>query len=254
MRLRADFIRRYPGGVEIRAAFDLDLDACGITVLFGPSGCGKSTVLRVLSGLERPQEGSLALDGRDWCLPGPRFLEPWQRKVGYVFQESSLFPHLDVADNLAYGLRTWPWTDRAARVQELLGRVGLKGLAGRRPGELSGGQRQRVALARALAPRPRLLLLDEPFASLDRPSARELRQGLRALLEAERIPALLVTHHRGDALSLGDRLLRMEQGRIVQDGLPEEVLAWRSGEDEGEALEALEAHGKASAIRIIPVD
>jgi len=225
MSLQVDFLKCHPGGPAIRARFDLDLARFGITILFGPSGCGKTTVLRVLSGLDRPESGAIILDGANWVRPDrTRPVEARHRRVGQVFQEPALFPHLTVAQNVGYGLRGWPARARDERVLELLERVGVGELARRRPGALSGGQKQRVALARALAPRPRLLLLDEPFAALDRPSAEQLRRELRAMLKAEAMPALLVTHHRGDALSLGDRLLRMDQGRIVQDGLPEEVL------------------------------
>lgn len=225
MTLQADFSKRYPQGPSIRAAFEMDLRRFGVTVLFGPSGCGKTTVLRVLSGLERPDQGSIRMDGQIWFhTDGTRFIEAAERKVGYVFQESLLFPHLTVAANVGYGLRTWATKARGKRVAELLEKVGVSELAKRRPSELSGGQKQRVALARALAPRPRLLLLDEPFASLDRPAAEQLRQELRALLQAENLPALLVTHHREDALALGDRMMRMDQGRIVQEGRPEDVL------------------------------
>jgi molybdenum ABC transporter ATP-binding protein len=233
MNLRADFIKRYPGGPSIWATFELDLDRFGITVLFGPSGCGKTTVLRVLSGLVQPEQGSIFLDGQIWFqTDGTRFIEAAERQVGHVFQDSALFPHMTVAENVSYGLRKWPTRSRGKRVAEMLERVGVEAFANRRPSALSGGQKQRVALARALAPKPRMLLLDEPFASLDRPSAQLLRQELRTLLKAENIPALLVTHHRGDALTLGDRLLRMEKGRIVQDGRPEEVLTGLSSLDD----------------------
>lgn len=221
MTLTVDVQRQFPDGPLIQAALELDLDRFSITVLFGPSGCGKTTLLRMLSGLERPDGGLIRLDGSTW-FQGHQDVPPQERRVGYVFQEGALFPHLSVAANVGFGLERGPL--RTSRVQSLIRRVGLVGLEHRRPGELSGGQRQRVALARALAPKPRLLLLDEPFASLDRPAAEQLRHELRSILKAEGIPAVLVTHDRADALSLGDRLLRMDAGRILQDGRPEEVL------------------------------
>jgi molybdate transport system ATP-binding protein len=221
MKLTVDVQRQFKDGPLVQAALELDLDRFGITVLFGPSGCGKTTLLRMISGLEAPDAGSIRLDGAPWFQRHQQ-VPAHARRVGYVFQEGALFPHLDVAANVAFGLERNQ--ARPDRVTELIRRVGLAGLEHRRPGELSGGQRQRVALARALAPKPRLLLLDEPFASLDRPAAEQLRQELRAILKAEGIPAVLVTHDRSDALSLGDRMLRMEAGRIVQDGRPEDVL------------------------------
>jgi molybdate transport system ATP-binding protein len=221
MKLTADVQRQFPGGPLIQAALELDLDRFGITVLFGPSGCGKTTLLRMLSGLERPDGGVISLDGTPWFQGGRQVPAP-QRRVGHVFQDAALFPHLSVASNIGFGLHGN--SARPGRVAELIQRVGLSGLEARRPGELSGGQQQRVALARALAPRPRLLLLDEPFASLDRPAAELLRRELRSMLRADGIPALLVTHDRGEALSLGDRMLRMEAGRIVQEGRPEDLL------------------------------
>jgi molybdate transport system ATP-binding protein len=243
MSLKADFTKRYPDGPSIRAVFELDLKCSSITVLFGPSGCGKTTVLRVLSGLERPEQGSILLDGQIWFhSDGTHIIEAPERRVGHVFQESALFPHMTVATNVSYGLRKWPTRSRGKRVSELLERMGVGALAQRRPGELTGGQKQRVALARALAPYPRILLLDEPFASLDRPAAVQLRQDLQNLLKQEEIPALLVTPHRGDALSLGDRLLRMEHGRIIQDGRPEEVLTGIPENGEGGGGCVVKAH------------
>jgi molybdate transport system ATP-binding protein len=221
MNLTVDVQRQFREGPLITAALELELERFSITVLFGPSGCGKTTLLRMLSGLERPDAGFIRLDGTPW-FQGRQHVPAQERRVGYVFQEGALFPHLSVADNVGFGLGRGQ--ARTERVATLIRRVGLAGLEHRRPGELSGGQRQRVALARALAPRPRLLLLDEPFASLDRPAAEELRHELRAVLKAEGIPAVLVTHDRADALSLGDRMLRMDAGRILQDGRPEEVL------------------------------
>jgi molybdate transport system ATP-binding protein len=183
MGLSVDFVRQFPKGPRIEARFDMPLDGFGITVLFGPSGCGKTTILRAIAGLDRPDSGTIRAAGAPWSDPSSgTFRAPWHRNVGCVFQEAALFPHLSVADNIGFGLRAWPRTERTQRIADLVERVGLRGLHHRRPGELSGGQKQRVALARALAPKPRLLLLDEPFASLDRPAAEGLRHELRGVL------------------------------------------------------------------------
>jgi molybdate transport system ATP-binding protein len=143
-----------------------------------------------------------------------------RRGIGYVFQESALFPHLSVAGNIAFGLQGWPRAERRARVAELVQLMGLEEIAERRALEVSGGQKQRVALARALAPRPRLVLLDEPFASLDRAAADLLRHNLRQILQTLGVPAILVTHDPQEALALGDRMLLMAEGRIIRDGAP----------------------------------
>jgi molybdate transport system ATP-binding protein len=230
MDLKAAFTRTFPGGLTIQAHLELPLGAPGLTVLFGPSGCGKTTVLRCLAGLERPDSGTIMAGPVCWFGAGGQQLPGHRRRIGYVFQESALFPHLDVAGNIAYGLRDWPRAERLRRVEELVAVMGLAGLSARRVPDLSGGEQQRVALARALAPRPALVLLDEPFASLDRPAAEQLRACLRQILHALEVPALLVTHHPEEALALGDRMLRMELGRIVQEGTPAEVLS-RSGLD-----------------------
>ncbi len=237
MALSCDFSRTFPGGPRIEAAFEVDLDRFSITVLFGASGCGKTTILRCLAGLERPDAGTITAGTATWFHgPSRRFVGPPGRQIGYVFQESALFPHLDVGGNIGFGLRTWPRRDRQERIHELARLVGLDGMAHRRPEDLSGGERQRVALARALAPHPRLLLLDEPFASLDRPAAEHLRHGLRRVLEATQTPALLVTHSRDEALSLGDHLLLMRDGRIRQAGAPAEVFARPGSREAAELL------------------
>jgi molybdate transport system ATP-binding protein len=227
MKLTMEVQKNYANGPSIQAALALDLDRFGITVLFGPSGCGKTTLLRLIAGLDRPDAGTISLDGSAW-FQGSRQMPAHRRRVGYVFQEGALFPHLSVGANIAFGMGRGG--AHSGRVAELIRRVGLTGLEQRRPGELSGGQKQRVALARALAPKPRLVLLDEPFASLDRPAAEQLRHELRAMLRADGVPAMLVTHNRGEALSLGDHMLRMEAGRIVQVGRPEDVLSGSSAD------------------------
>ncbi|MBI1754482.1 MAG: ATP-binding cassette domain-containing protein [Acidobacteria bacterium] len=229
MELRASFSKTFPGGPTIQAAFQLPLDAFGLTVLFGPSGCGKTTVLRCLAGLEAPEEGLIQAGGETWFQNGRAIRSASGRNIGFVSQDSALFPHLSVAGNIAYGIRDCSRAEGRRRVAEFIAMMGLEGLADRRPAELSGGQKQRVALARALAPKPRLVLLDEPFVSLDRAAAEQLRHTLRKRLQDLRVPALLVTHDPLEALALGDRMLRMAEGRIVEEGEPALVLSRYGG-------------------------
>ncbi len=225
LRLTAVFEHCYGEGPAIEADLDLPLDPPATTVLFGPSGSGKTTVLRVLAGLERPRRGRIAFGDEVWLDTAAGLeIPPWKRRVGLLFQDYALFPHLTVEGNLAYGLRE-PEPARRRAVGEALERLGLAGLGGRRPGQLSGGQQQRVALGRVLLQRPRLLLLDEPLSALDRPTREALRRDLAAWLRESRIPALLVTHNRSEALALGDRLLLLQDGRIRQAGSPAEVFA-----------------------------
>ena len=215
MELKARFQKRFDHGIAVDAEFSLDLSGFSITVLFGPSGCGKTTILRCLAGLERPEEGCIAVGDEIW-FDGPLRIQlpARRRRVGLVFQDSALFPHLDVASNIAFGIHHLPAMDCRQRVERLIHQVGLQGMAHRRTTELSGGQRQRVALARALAPIPRFLLLDEPFASLDRSGREQLRASLRGILAGSGIPTLLVTHDGHEALSLGDRFLMMQEGGL----------------------------------------
>ncbi|PRH82008.1 ABC transporter ATP-binding protein [Arenimonas caeni] len=179
--------------------------------LLGPSGCGKTTLLRAIAGFHAPAAGALRLRGRD-ALPLP----PEGRGLGFVFQDLALFPHLTVAGNVAFGLHRLPRAERAARVAETLAMIGLEGLGERYPHELSGGQQQRVALARSLAPRPDLLLLDEPFSSLDADLRGRLRDDLRALLKRLGIAALLVTHDQEEAFAFADTVGVMQAGRLLQ--------------------------------------
>jgi molybdate transport system ATP-binding protein len=198
---------------------DLRLPLAGapVTVLFGPSGAGKTTLLRCLAGLDRPDAGRIEMGGEVWA-DGGRFVPARRRRVGLLFQDHALFPHLSVAANVGYGLRRLPRRDRPARVAEALAIAGAAHLAGRPVRQLSGGEAQRVALARALAPRPRLLLLDEPLSALDTPTRTRLRTELRRVLTAAGVPSIVVTHDRGEALALGDRLVVLVDGRVQQVG------------------------------------
>jgi iron(III) transport system ATP-binding protein len=200
----------------------LELADDEILCLLGPSGCGKSTALRVVAGLERPRAGTVELAGRTVCGPAA-FVPPERRDVGLLFQDFALFPHLDVAQNVAFGLRDVAAAERAARVDELLGRVGLSAMREAYPHMLSGGEQQRAALARALAPRPRVLLLDEPFSGLDAQLRQRVRDETLHVLKAMRAAVLLVTHDPEEALFMGDRVALMRQGRIRQAGAPADL-------------------------------
>jgi len=203
--------------------------ACGVSLsvptghfaaLLGPSGCGKTTVLRLLAGLETPDRGTIEIDGRTVAGPGI-WVPPEARRLGMVFQEYALFPHLDVRQNIAFGLRHHP--DRARRVDEVLRLVDLEAVADRGPHALSGGQQQRVALARALAPGPDVILLDEPFSNLDAALRQRVRAEIRAILRQAGVTAVFVTHDQEEALSLADRVAVMIEGRIMQEGPPEDL-------------------------------
>ena len=217
--LSAAAARRYPGGMRVEARFEIPIPGFSVTVLFGPSGSGKTTVLRLLAGLERADEGTLACGGSLWADAATgHHLPPQARNVGLLSQGYDLFPHLSLAGNLAYGLADLPPAERRARVAELVALLGLEGLEDRHPTQLSGGQRQRAALGRALARRPALLLLDEPLSALDRPAQLRLRRELRDLLRHLDVPTVLVTHDRTEALQLGDRIVVMDGGRVCQSG------------------------------------
>jgi putative spermidine/putrescine transport system ATP-binding protein len=199
---------------------NLTIEAGETLAILGPSGCGKTTTLRMIAGLERPDLGQIFFADSDVTrLPIER------RDVGMVFQNYALFPNLDVAGNIVYGLkiRGLSPSERNKRCAELLELVGLQDHGKRRIHELSGGQRQRVALARALAPRPRVLLLDEPLAALDAQLRERLRSELDQLLRSLRITSVFVTHDQGEAMALGDRILVMERGRIAQLATPRDI-------------------------------
>ncbi|MDW3213848.1 MAG: ABC transporter ATP-binding protein [Ilumatobacteraceae bacterium] len=210
--------KRFDGVVAVDEV-SFELGDHELLALVGPSGCGKSTLLRILAGLQPTETGTVELGGRV-VDDGRRPVPPEGRRVGLVFQEHALFPHLTVAGNIGFGVRDG---GRTARVAEMLDLVGLAGYDERYPHELSGGERQRVALARALAPRPALLLLDEPFASLDPNLRARVRDDVAAILRSTATPAIMVTHDQNEALAVGDRVAVMQAGRIVQIDTPEHV-------------------------------
>jgi iron(III) transport system ATP-binding protein len=217
LRLRG--LQKSFGSLPAVDGVDLELRTGGICALLGPSGCGKTTTLRLIAGLERPDAGEIVVGGRVMS-GGGRFVAAEERRIGMVFQDYALFPHMDVAGNVGYGLGRKP--DRT-RVCEALELVGLAD-AGKRPvHELSGGQQQRVALARALAPTPDLVLLDEPFSNLDAGLRDRLRQEVRAILRDAGVTALFVTHDQEEAMSIAETVAVMHDGRVEQAGTPEEV-------------------------------
>ena len=215
-------VRKAYGRVAAVDGVDLTIAEHELVALVGPSGCGKSTLLRLAAGLAAVDTGTICIAG-DVVDDGVRRVEPEHRHAGLVFQEHSLFPHLSVADNITFGLRDLPRSGRAERRDHWLGVIGLGGHGDRYPHELSGGERQRVALARALAPGPRLVLLDEPFASLDPNLRARLRTDIVDVLRTTRTPALFVTHDQTEALTVGDRVAVMRAGRIEQLGGPDDV-------------------------------
>lgn len=258
--LHAGFEKRYPGELPIDAMFRIPKRNAAITVLFGPSGVGKTTVVRCIAGLERPDAGRIEFDGEVWSdSEEDIFLPPRERKVGLVPQDYALFPHLSIEENVGYGLFRADAKARAKRVGELLDQLALLGFEKRLPGELSGGQRQRVALARALAPGPRLLLLDEPLSALDQPTRLRLRRELRRWIKSTGVPALVVTHDRQEATSLGDELVVMHQGRVVQQGPVEEVFSKPSGRHVADILAVETVRpgkilARASGLAVVEVD
>ena len=212
MLLIADIDKKFDGGPRVEASLRIP-EGASITILFGPSGAGKTTVLRCIAGLETPTRGRIVFDGQDLTR-----VPPQKRPFGYLFQEYALFPHLRVRDNIAYGVR-----GQADAVEKVAVMLKVNDLMERRPSELSGGQQQRVALARVLARKPRLLLLDEPLSALDAATRDHVRSELAHLLRSLAIPAIVVTHDWVDALTLGDTMLVMSGGRVLQAGPPQEV-------------------------------
>jgi molybdate transport system ATP-binding protein len=225
--LDADFERRFDRGPTIQATLRQSVATFSVTALVGPSGCGKTTILRSLAGLDAPAAGRIAFGEELWFDAQRRIHQPpQQRGIGYLFQEYALFPHLTVFENVAFGLRRGEGASHASnvnRVRELLDILRLAGLEARHPHQLSGGQQQRIALARTVAPRPRLLLLDEPLSALDAPTRAELRDELRRLLTAWAIPTIIVTHDAAEVIAFADHVAVLCDGRIRQQGPVAEV-------------------------------
>jgi len=217
-----DLAVAYAGGVRVLDGLSLSLDRGEIGCLVGSSGCGKTTLLRAIAGFLPVIAGTIEIEGL--VVSGPHFTAaPEKRGVGLVFQDYALFPHLTVAGNVAFGLRALRGVTRADRVTEMLLLVGLTDEANRYPHELSGGQQQRVALARALAPRPALLLMDEPFSSLDVELRQRLGQEVRRILKASETTAILVTHDQQEAFAIADRVGVMHGGNLEQWDRPYEL-------------------------------
>ena len=224
MSIQVDHVTKRFGSFTVLNDVSLHVQTGELIALLGPSGCGKTTLLRILAGLERPDEGKILLHGNE--VTDRQITD---RRVGFVFQHYALFRHMTVAENVSFGLRVLPKAQRPSpdkihkKVHDLLSLVQLQAMADRYPNQLSGGQRQRVALARALAVEPKMLLLDEPFGALDTKVRKELRRWLRRLHDELHITSILVTHDQEEALEAADRVVVMHQGHIEQTGTPEEV-------------------------------
>jgi len=224
--LIVDFRYPLPKGADLQARFSIPLEHPRIVVLFGPSGSGKSTLLHCLAGLLQPERGVIRYGETVWFDADRQIaLPPQRRSVGLLFQDYPLFPHLTVRENIGYGLRRLNRAESEAAVRGWIDRFHLTGKEDRFPQALSGGEQQRVALARALAPKPRLLLLDEPFSALDLRTRALIRGEVRKWVQENRAVALVVTHDIVDAMTLGEELMILSEGAILQQGLPLEVFS-----------------------------
>ncbi len=209
------------GNLQAVSGISLRLNEHEFLSILGPSGCGKSTLLRLIAGLEVPSQGQIFLNGQE--ISGRKIIvPPERRKFSMIFQEFVLFPHLNVNDNVGYGA-VGSKNEKQKRVQELLELVNLTHLGSKMPHQISGGEQQRIAVARALAPRPSLILMDEPFSNLDYHLRQKLRRDIKEILKHEGVATLLVTHDQIEAITISDRMLLMRKGEIVQEGTPSEI-------------------------------
>jgi iron(III) transport system ATP-binding protein len=236
-RLTFEEVSRRYGATLALDRVSLDIAPGEILCLLGPSGCGKSTLLRVTAGVERPSSGRVLLDSQEVAGPN-RFVPPEQRGVGLMFQDFALFPHLSILDNVAFGLKSLTRREAKVEARAALKRVGLAHYASEYPHILSGGEQQRVALARAIAPRPSVLLMDEPFSGLDPRLREKMREETLAILHETRATSIVVTHDAEEAMRMGDRVALMRAGKIVQTGkaldlyrAPKDILAARTFSD-----------------------
>ena len=218
--------RRFAGAAQDAFQLEADFQApSGFTIFFGASGAGKTTILDCIAGLQTPDEGQISIGAEKLFDSADGVNVPARRRhMGYLFQTLALFPHMSVVRNIEYGLATLDARERQSRVAEIMDSFHISALAGRRPGEISGGERQRVALARTLVTRPCTLLLDEPLTALDAVTKARIIGDLRVWNERFRIPILYVTHDREEVFALGERMFVMENGRIIAQGLPQDVL------------------------------
>ncbi|MFB4163561.1 ABC transporter ATP-binding protein [Alteribacillus sp. JSM 102045] len=221
----SDLCFEYPGTKEQTVAdFSLHIQEGEIISILGESGSGKSTILRLIAGLEQPRKGTIKVGDKVFCGTDGAFLPVEKRGLGMVFQDYALFPHMTVEANVMFGLKRWKRSERKARLEEMLALISMEDYKKRYPYELSGGQQQRIALARALAPKPSLLLLDEPFSNLDAHLQERIRDELRETIKHTGTTTIFVTHDQEDARVLADRVVMVEKGAVQQVGRPCDIL------------------------------
>lgn len=253
-RLTLEEVSRHYGDTLALDRVSLDIAPSEVLCLLGPSGCGKSTLLRVAAGVERPSSGRILLDGQE--IAGPNtFVPPEKRGIGLMFQDFALFPHLTILDNVAFGLKSLTRSEAKTEARAALDRVGLAHYASEYPHILSGGEQQRVALARAIAPRPSVLLMDEPFSGLDSRLREKMREETLAILHETRATAIVVTHDAEEAMRMGDRVALMRQGQVVQTGnapdlyrAPKDILTARTFSDLNELAARIEGGSAATPL------